>query len=97
MSSRAVLVSLLAFALAACAAGCAGKVSQSNYDKVQPGMTEAEVEGILGKGGVFSAIAGPAIGDVALSTKTIVWKDGQKQITVIFSQDKMISKTQTGL
>jgi hypothetical protein len=94
MSSRAVLVSLLAFALAACAAGCAGKVSQSNYDKIQPGMTVAEVKGILGEGAVYSAIAGPAIGDVALSIK---WKDGQKQITVIFSQDKMISKTQTGL
>jgi hypothetical protein len=94
MSSRAVVVALFAFALAACAAGCASKVSQSNYDKIQPGMTVAEVEGILGNGGEFTAIAGQAIGDVALSIK---WKDGQKQITVIFGGDKVVSKTQTGL
>jgi outer membrane protein assembly factor BamE (lipoprotein component of BamABCDE complex) len=96
MSSRAVVVALLAFALAACAAGCASKVSQSNYDKIQQGMTVAEVEGILGKGEV-AASAGLAIGKVDLSTKTIVWKDGQKQITVIFGGDKVVSKTQTGL
>jgi outer membrane protein assembly factor BamE (lipoprotein component of BamABCDE complex) len=94
MSSRAVVVALLAFALAACAAGCASKVSQSSYDKIQPGMTVAEVEGILGKGGVFTASAGLAIGDVSFSIKS---KDGQKQITVIFRGDKVVSKTQTGL
>jgi len=34
---------------------------------------------------------------VNLSSKTMVWKDGSKQITVIFSGDKVVSKAQSGL
>jgi hypothetical protein len=96
MSSRALLASVLAFAVAAAVSGCASKVSLSNYDKVQSGMTVAEVEGILGKGQT-EASAGMALGNINLSAKVLVWKDGPKTIRVVFEGDKVVSKTQTGL
>ena len=58
----------LAFA-AACVltAACAGKITQENYGKVNTGMTQAEVEAILGPGTEqgSSSVAVPAMPNVA--------------------------------
>jgi hypothetical protein len=53
MRSRSVSSIAAALALvAACAflVACGGKVNQANYAKINPGMTQAEVEAILGPG-----------------------------------------------
>ncbi len=90
-----VLVGLGALTLASCG-GKVSKVSKSNFDKVTNGMTLAEVEGILGKGTESAGAAG-AVGDLTGSAKSVVWKDGDKSITVNFLNDKVAVKTQTGL
>ena len=65
--SRSRLAAALALA-GACAAlaACGGKVNQTNYAKVNTGMTQAEVEAILGPGTEqgSSAVAVPAMPNV---------------------------------
>jgi hypothetical protein len=75
--------------------GCS-KVSQSNYDKIENGMTVSQVEAILGKGKEASGVGG-AIGDLAGSAKVITWGDDKKSITVTFVNDKVTLKAQKGL
>lgn len=86
-----LLVAVAMFVVAGCHA-----VNKSNYDKIQNGMTVAEVEGILGKGTEQSSVAG-AIGNVGGSAKTIKWEKDGKAITVTFVNDKVIAKSATGL
>ena len=75
--------------------GCS-KVSQSNYDKIENGMTVSQVEAILGKGKEESSVGG-AIGNLAGSAKVITWGDDKKSITVTFVNDKVTLKAQKGL
>jgi hypothetical protein len=78
-------------------AGCGGsKVTKENYDKIKTGMTVAEVEAILGKGTESQGVAGK-VGDLAGSAKSITWKDGDKNITVSFLNDKVATVTSSGL
>jgi hypothetical protein len=73
-----------------------GKVTQSNYDKIETGMTLVQVEGILGKGTEKAGVGG-AIGNLAASGKVVTWGDEKKSITVTFANDKVVAKTQQGL
>jgi hypothetical protein len=84
---------MLATTLAA--AGCS-KVSLDNYDKVETGMTQSEVEAILGAGNVENG-GGASIGDISLSGKILSWGSGKQQIKVTFANGKVISKSQSGL
>lgn len=77
-------------------AGCGSKVSKSNYDKINNGMTVAEVEGILGKGTEQAGGAG-ALGNLTGSARIIAWTDEGRTITVTFLNDKVTAKAQTGL
>ena len=82
--------------------GCGGSVSQSNYDKVNTGMTQAQVEDILGKGKEQASTAMPGVGAggmsvPGMSAKVLQWQDGSKSITVTFMNDKVVSKAQNGL
>jgi len=76
--------------------GCSSKVSKSSYDKIDTGMTMAEVEKLLGKGTEQAGIAG-ALGDLAGSGKVVKWEDGEKNITVTFVNDKVTAKASSGL
>jgi hypothetical protein len=98
MSCRRVFACLLLVGMAATMlAGCGGsKVSKSNFDKVQIGMTQAEVEKILGKG-TEEAGAGGAVGGIAASGKILSWTDGEKKITITFVNDKVVTKIPSGL
>jgi len=88
-----VLIGLGALTLA----GCGGsKVSKDNFDKIKPGMTIAEVEAVLGKATDTKGVSG-TIGDLAGSAKTMIWKDGDKTITVNFVNDKVAAMTSSGL
>lgn len=76
--------------------GCGSKVSKSNYDKIKNGMTQAEVESILGEGKeqASSAVSVPGM---SASAKGIVWEDGGKIISVSFMNGKVVGKSQAGL
>lgn len=77
--------------------GC-GKpgVSKSNYDKIEDGMSLAEVEKILGPGEKGASVAG-TIGELVGQGAAYVWEEGDKKITVVFKDDKVVSKSQVGL
>ena len=75
--------------------GCS-KITKENYDKIETGMTLAEVEGILGKGTEKAGIAG-AVGDLTGAGKVMTWGDEEKSITVTFANDKVTVKAQNGL
>ena len=86
--------------------GCGSKVNKGNYDKINNGMTEKEVEAILGTGEEQSSagvnvpsksIGGVNVPGMSMSGKSKVWKDGMKIITIIFINDKVQGKAQNGL
>jgi hypothetical protein len=86
--------------------GCGSKVSKSNYDKVKEGMTETQVEAILGKGKEQASsdvsVPGMSAGGVSVpgmsaSAKVLVWEDGGKIISISFMNGKVVSKAQAGL
>ena len=87
----------VAFLMVLVIAGCSKSgVSKDNYDKIENGMTLAEVEKILGpdkKGASGAATLGGLTGKGA----TYVWEAGDKKITVAFKDDKVVSKSQIGL
>jgi outer membrane protein assembly factor BamE (lipoprotein component of BamABCDE complex) len=98
--------SIAAIVLLLAGTGCGSPVSQSNYNKVQTGMTQHQVEAILGQGkeqGSSSvAVPGMSAGGVSvpgmsMSAKVLTWQDGQKMITVSFENDKVVAKAQSGL
>ncbi len=91
-------------ALLAALSGCGGSVSQSGYDKVQTGMTQEQVEGILGtdkeKMATNMGTSGMNVGGVTvprLPPKVLIWTIGSKTITITFKDDKVSSKAETGL
>ena len=86
--------------------GCGGNINKANYDKIKDGMSEKEVEAILGPGEEQSSIGanmpgvsagGVSVPGVSMSGKNKVWKEGTKIITIMFMNDKMTMKAQTGL
>ena len=72
-------------------AACGGGVSQGSYDKINNGMTAAEVESILGKP---TDSGGGGIGGMSAGSKT--WKSGDKSITVTFMNEKVSLKGKAG-
>ena len=98
---RPIVAAALAVLVATFAAGCGSKVDKSDYDKVENGMTQASVEGILGtdKEQPSSGMSTPtmSVGNMSVGGKSVVWKDGDKMITVVFANDKVISKSASGL
>lgn len=96
MTKHVVLSFLVAALMCALVVGCGSKVSKGNYDKINNGMTVAEVEGLMGKGAEEAGGAG-AIGSLTGSAKIMSWMDGDKKITVTFVNDKVTLKTEKGL
>lgn len=103
-------LAVVALALAMCV-GCGSKITKSNYDKIQTGMSQSQVESILGKGSEQASIDVPSFeanidipglssrGSVrasSLSTKGVIWQDGQKGIAITFINDKVAKKEQSG-
>lgn len=98
-SAIAVLVAAALLALAA----CEKKVDQAHFDRVNTGMSLAEVEKIMGKGakqdvgGVSISGSGIAGGKSSNAQVTYIWQDGQREIAVTFQDDKVISKNKSGM
>jgi hypothetical protein len=98
MTKKGTIVLLVAaFLLTFVVVGCSKPgVSKEGFDKVEKGMTLAQVEKILGtekKGGEASG----ALGKLAGSGATYVWEDGDKKITVVFKDGKVETKAAVGL
>lgn len=75
-------------ALAVFLVACGSKLNQDNFNKISNGMPYNEVVKILGEpqssegGGAFGITAG-----------TSVWKDDKRQISIVFVNEKVASKT----
>jgi uncharacterized protein YceK len=89
------LCTVLTLILCVFLAGCGSVVNQSNYDKIQTGMSLSQVEAILGKGKEQSS-AGGSFGGVTMSSKSVVWQDGNRVIAVVFMNNEVASKSQMG-
>ena len=99
MSKRIVLCGLLVASLMTVTMGGCGKgldVSKEAYDKVEDGMTLAQVEAILGKGQLQTGGSG-GIGNLTGSAKVYKWIDGDKTITITFVNEKVKTRIHTGL
>ena len=82
------IVTILAFALAAC--NSAKRLTKANVDEVLEGMAKKQVESILGP---------PTTIDskdfVVLKKTTYVYDQGKESATIVFKDDKVVSKVST--
>lgn len=60
-----------------------GSVTLLNYAQIQKGMSEAQVQGMLGKPATEMTLGG---------SKVVTWQDGQNTITVTFTGDQATDK-----
>jgi len=78
-----VAVVLVALTLA----GCGSRINQDNFEKVQTGMTMAQVKVILGNPTESSSV------DVAVFSGTVSkWQAGDLIITIQFVNGKVVAK-----
>jgi outer membrane protein assembly factor BamE (lipoprotein component of BamABCDE complex) len=88
------VIALVAFVLAG-VVGC-NKVSRENYDKVQPGMTVQQVKDILGNPDETKS-GGVNVLGVSADKTTMTWKSGDKNITVTFVGDNVVTTGMSNL
>lgn len=69
-------------------AGCGSKLTVDNLNKVENGMTEPQVKGILGS--PTHVETGSALG---VTATTYHYKSGDKEVTVVFVNGKVMSKS----
>jgi hypothetical protein len=99
---RNSLCFLLIYCIAALSGGCSGrKVSQGNYDKIKEGMTEVEVKSILGPPSNETSASVSRIdrkaGTTSQSKSQMSWGDGDRSITIDFTDGKVTEKKHQGL
>lgn len=93
---RGLVLSTFVALTCLCIAACS-KVNDDNYNKIQTGMTQQQVEDILGKGTDQPASA--SIGGISVTTtaaKNVRYGDDSKNITVTYAGDKVIRKDKKG-
>jgi hypothetical protein len=78
------VLALLALLVAACSGS---KVNQDNFNKIQVGMSQAQVKAILGEATESSSL------DIAgFSGTTSTWRKGEAAITIQFVNGKVVAK-----
>ena len=97
-------VLLLAFTvMLAPMGGCESKVTAENFDKLKLGMSQYEVEQILGKGtddttsGGYGTSAAGVADSKTTNEKRFIWSDGEAKIIIVFKDDKVVEKNKQGL
>ena len=80
---RLVLVALVVAGLA----GCPPKISKENFDQIKLGMTQEEVQGILGPPSEATGLEIPVF-----SGTMCKWAQGDTIITVQFVNGKVVAK-----
>ena len=100
MEHRAAGASVI-LVLALLIAGCGRGISQRNYDKIKDGMTQQQVEAILGPATIQSSDTSSAPGmpvgapsGTPASASVLTWQEGSYAIFVIFDNGKVIGKCQ---
>ncbi len=81
--------SAVALMLSLTLTACSSKVTPDNYEKLQSGMTKAQVHAILGKPDLVTS---DDIGNV-LSLSKETWKGRTQMITVTFGNDTLALKS----
>lgn len=98
---------LMSACLCLSATGCGS--GPNNFDKVKEGMTESEVDALLGKGETQADVSldvpsksitlpiGGSVVTPALNSSSRVkkWKSGSKVVSVAFQDAKVVSKATT--
>lgn len=80
-----ILVALVLCAF--CLAACGSRINQADFEKIQTGMTMAQVTAILGEPKESSSV------DVAVFSGTVSkWQAGDVTITVQFVNGKVVAK-----
>jgi len=87
---------LAAFVVTIMLSGCGERVTKENYDKIQTGMSLAQVEEILGKGAAKGS-GGANIGALSVSGGSYEWQSNGKTISIVVLNDKVMTKMQSGL
>ena len=98
--SRRLLLSLLALSLCITPAGCGSKISKANYYRVQYGMTEEEVEDLLGPAHAESAAPVPvtqAATTAPVAGKTKSWSRDGLVIRVTFRDGIVVARSAEGI
>jgi outer membrane protein assembly factor BamE (lipoprotein component of BamABCDE complex) len=90
MNLRSICHAVVIASLALILTGCGSKLNQENLNKVETGMSEKQVQELLGK--PTSTETAEAFG---LSATTYVYKNGDVEVRVIFANHQVISKTGT--
>jgi major membrane immunogen (membrane-anchored lipoprotein) len=81
---------------------CEKKSFADKYGALTTGMSQTDVERVLGKGtkqdigGVSIGASGLAGGASANSQLTYIWQDGSKEITVTFKDGKVVNFNKAG-
>lgn len=88
MSSTLRRFALVALACLALAAGPCSRINQTNFDKVNNGMTYDEVVSILGK-----PTDSKSVGVGPLSATTAEWVDAEAEISIQFLNGKVQLKS----
>lgn len=70
---------------------CGGKLTQQSFEQVQNGMTAEQVKELLGEPTTTNAATVPLLGTVT----TYTYKTEKSEVTVIFHNDKLATKTGT--
>jgi hypothetical protein len=98
-----LFVAAVCLSLTSCASS---KVNKTNFEKISSGMTEEEVEAILGKGDEQAEINMPNMGinmpnmggsGIGRAMKVKTWQEGSKSINITFKDGKVLGKIASGL
>jgi hypothetical protein len=99
-----VLVAACILAGTCVIAGCEDQLTLANFDKIQTGQAQHEVENLLGGAGERDQATGVSIssGGIASSSgggsqSTYIWKSKGKEVSVTFQGGKVVNKAQIGL
>ena len=82
---------LLAGVMLLTVCGCAPRVSKENYDRINTGMSPADVKAIMGEPATVSTEAGSVLG-FGGSVTLMTWKEGKSVLIVRFWNDRVLSK-----
>ena len=79
-------------------AGCGSKISEANYYKVQYGMSEADVDELLGPPQVETA-EGPTTASATrpAERKIKTWTRGGLTMSVVFEDGKVVGRSADGI
>jgi len=73
------------------------RVTEENYQKIKPGMSEAQVKAILGEPTAVEDLdkaagkLGINVGMPSTGLRVLAWKNGNNQITLTFRNDKVVT------